>query len=162
MNAFAHRADNPPKDVISVFSVKFTRKFSKSQKAKARAKLAKALRKQGILGQYTGNIWLTLSLGKHTEKQVTHAMLACTLRAHTVEQLDLHGNFSFKDFFTLNKSQAKYSAEEVARRWGVRLAQSLIRVGGIASPAGHDLQRSLFDLARADAHVSRLIVSFGE
>ena len=71
MNAFAHRADSAPKEVISVFSVKFTRKFSKTQKAKARAKLAKALRKQGILSQYTGNIWLTLSLGKHTEKQAS-------------------------------------------------------------------------------------------
>lgn len=162
MNAFAHCADIARKDVISVFSVKFTRKFSKTQKAKARAKLAKALRKHGILSQYTGNIWLTLSLGKHTQTQLTHAMLACTLKAHTVEQLDIHGCFSFRDFFALNKSQAKCSADEVVRRWGVRLAQNLIRVGGIDSPAGQNLQRSLFDLARTDAHVSRLIVSFGE
>lgn len=162
MNAFAHRADIAPKEVISVFSVKFTRNFSKTQKAKAQAKLAKTLRKQGLLSQYTGNIWMTLSLRKHSHMQMTHAMLASTLKAHTVERLDLHGCYSFRDFFTLNKSQAKYSAEEVVRRWGVRLAQNLIRVGGIDSPAGQNLQRSLFDLARTDAHVSRLIVSFGE
>lgn len=161
MNASINSADFAHRDVITVFSIKFDRKLSKHQKRKERAKLSKVLLEQGMLGQHVSELWLVISKAEHSGKQVERTMLANTLIAKTVEQLDLCGSYSFLDFFVLNQGLLKRQADGLIRHWGIRLAQNLLRGGCIQSAAGRDLLASLHAFSKPANHVSRIKVRYG-